>query len=143
MVAAVSSENPSQTMSVTADSMVMNSGCNGSIILPFPSGPVHSSISLSLSNVTGESSKATDCQDCGFSPVFLNGESLWDLDLDMETSNQNALQDLLDDYKTHLFGKKIRYASRKARADTRRRVKGRFVKAVESYDYDPLTTRDF
>ena len=37
------------------------------------------------------------------------------------------------------FGKKIRYASRKARADTRKRVKGRFVKTGEAYDYDPQT----
>ncbi|KAF2285005.1 hypothetical protein GH714_034608 [Hevea brasiliensis] len=42
-----------------------------------------------------------------------------------------------------LFGKQIRYASRKARADTRKRVKGRFVKAGEAYDYDPLVTEDF
>lgn len=44
---------------------------------------------------------------------------------------------------TWRFGKQIRYASRKARADTRRRVKGRFVKAGEAYDYDPSETRDF
>lgn len=37
------------------------------------------------------------------------------------------------------FDKSIRYASRKARADVRRRVKGRFVKAGEAYDYDPLS----
>ena len=37
------------------------------------------------------------------------------------------------------FDKSIRYASRKARADVRRRVKGRFVKAGDAYDYDPLS----
>lgn len=36
------------------------------------------------------------------------------------------------------FDKKIRYASRKERADVRKRVKGRFVKAGDPYDYDPL-----
>ncbi|KAL0363102.1 UNVERIFIED_CONTAM: Zinc finger protein CONSTANS-LIKE 10 [Sesamum calycinum] len=36
------------------------------------------------------------------------------------------------------FNKKIRYASRKARADVRKRVKGRFVKTGDPYDYDPL-----
>lgn len=41
------------------------------------------------------------------------------------------------------FGKQIRYESRKARADTRRRVKGRFVKAGEAYDYDPSETKEF
>ncbi|KAH6833562.1 hypothetical protein C2S53_005366 [Perilla frutescens var. hirtella] len=40
--------------------------------------------------------------------------------------------------KSRKFDKKIRYASRKARADVRKRVKGRFVKAGEPYDYDPL-----
>lgn len=41
------------------------------------------------------------------------------------------------------FGKQIRYASRKARADTRKRVKGRFVKSGEEYDYDPLVRSSF
>ena len=42
------------------------------------------------------------------------------------------------------FDKKIRYASRKARADVRKRVKERFVKAGEAYDYDPLSqTRSY
>lgn len=36
------------------------------------------------------------------------------------------------------YGKKIRYELRKARADIRKRVKGRFVKAGEAFDYDPL-----
>lgn len=41
------------------------------------------------------------------------------------------------------FGKQIRYASRKARADTRKRVKGRFVKSGEPFEYDPwLITND-
>ncbi|KAG8485351.1 hypothetical protein CXB51_021260 [Gossypium anomalum] len=38
----------------------------------------------------------------------------------------------------HMFEKRVRYASRKARADVRKRVKGRFVKAGDAYDYDPL-----
>lgn len=37
------------------------------------------------------------------------------------------------------FEKRVRYALRKARADIRRRVKGRFVKAGDAYDYDPLS----
>lgn len=42
------------------------------------------------------------------------------------------------------FDKRVRYESRKARADIRKRVKGRFVKAGQAYDYDPLaTTRSF
>ncbi|GAB2275016.1 Zinc finger protein CONSTANS-LIKE 9 [Dionaea muscipula] len=41
--------------------------------------------------------------------------------------------------KTRKFEKRVRYASRKARADVRKRVKGRFVKAGDAYDYDPLS----
>ena len=39
------------------------------------------------------------------------------------------------------IGKKIRYASRRARAYTRKIVRGRFVKAGDNYDYDPLTMK--
>ncbi|KAL7130501.1 hypothetical protein ABFS83_13G138100 [Erythranthe nasuta] len=42
--------------------------------------------------------------------------------------------------KARKFDKKIRYASRKERADVRKRVKGRFVKAGDPYDYDPLNS---
>ncbi|XP_057964849.1 zinc finger protein CONSTANS-LIKE 9-like [Malania oleifera] len=46
--------------------------------------------------------------------------------------------------KTRKFEKTVRYASRKARADVRRRVKGRFVKAGDAYDYDPVSqTRSY
>ncbi|CAF1925350.1 unnamed protein product [Brassica napus] len=37
----------------------------------------------------------------------------------------------------HIIGKKIRYASRRVRAYTRKIVRGRFVKAGDNYDYDP------
>ena len=49
--------------------------------LGFPGGQVHASVSLSLSNVTGESS-AADYQDCGLSQAFLAGESPWTSNLD-------------------------------------------------------------
>jgi hypothetical protein len=46
--------------------------------------------------------------------------------------------------KKKRFDKKIRYESRKERADIRKRVKGRFVKAGQPYDYDPTgPTRSF
>lgn len=42
------------------------------------------------------------------------------------------------------FEKTVRYATRKARADVRKRVKGRFVKAGDAYDYDPMSqTRSY
>lgn len=46
-------------------------------------------------------------------------------------------------FVTCRFGKQIRYASRKARVDTRKRVNGRFVKVGEAYDYDPSARRSF
>ncbi|KAJ8763780.1 hypothetical protein K2173_003562 [Erythroxylum novogranatense] len=120
--------------------------CNKSINLGFPvgSGQLHSSISLSLSNITGESS-ATDYQDCGLSPVFLTGESPWESNLEASCpqARHKAKMRYNEKKKTRTFGKQIRYASRKARADTRKRVKGRFVKAGEAYDHDPLTTGNF
>ncbi|XP_023512378.1 putative zinc finger protein CONSTANS-LIKE 11 isoform X3 [Cucurbita pepo subsp. pepo] len=108
---------------------------------------VHSSISVSLSNITGESSGA-DYQDCGLSPAFLT-ETSWDPSMEAigplakDRNRDKAKMRYNEKKKTRTFGKQIRYASRKARADTRKRVKGRFVKAGEAYDYDPLVTRNF
>lgn len=67
-------------MSASSNCMLLNPACTRNINLGFPAGQVHSSMSLSLSNITGESS-AADYQDCGLSPVFLAGES-WDSTLE-------------------------------------------------------------
>ncbi|XP_022845380.1 zinc finger protein CONSTANS-LIKE 12-like [Olea europaea var. sylvestris] len=128
--------------------MVMNpaAACNRSSIgLGFPNCQLPSTISLSLSNITGESS-AADYQDCGLSPMFLTGDnSRWDSNLEASCprARDKAKMRYNEKKKTRMFGKQIRYASRKARADTRKRVKGRFVKAEEAYDYEPLMTKDF
>lgn len=137
------SANVMQAMN-SSGCMVMNPCSNRSINLGFPAGQVHSGISISVSNITGESS-AADYQDCGLSPVFLNSESPWESNLEVSCpqARDKAKMRYNEKKKTRTFGKQIRYASRKARADTRKRVKGRFVKAGEAYDYDPLVTRDF
>ncbi|KAI4384981.1 hypothetical protein MLD38_003058 [Melastoma candidum] len=110
----------------------------------FPTGQVQSGMSLSLSNITGDSS-AADCQDCGMSPGLLARDT--QCESRVETNNPRARDKAKMRYnekkKFRTFGKQIRYASRKARADTRRRVKGRFVKAGEAYDYDPLTPGNY
>lgn len=103
--------------------------------------------SLSFSGVTGESS-AGDYQDCGASQMLLMGEPPW-----CPPSHENSLQsanrsDAVLRYKekkkARKFEKRVRYASRKARADVRKRVKGRFVKVGDAYDYDPLNqTRSY
>ncbi|XP_059664571.1 zinc finger protein CONSTANS-LIKE 12-like [Cornus florida] len=140
----VETPNVMQTMSDNANCMLMNPNCNRYLGLGFSPRQVHSSVSLSLSNITGEST-AADYQDCGLSPVFLTGESPWEPNLEASSpqARDRAKMRYNEKKKTRIFGKQIRYASRKARADTRKRVKGRFVKAGEAYDYDPLTTRNF
>lgn len=46
----------------------------------------------------------------------------------------NAMMRYKEKRKTRRYEKRIRYESRKARADTRKRVKGRFVKSTEAVD---------
>ncbi|GAA0142558.1 hypothetical protein LIER_03427 [Lithospermum erythrorhizon] len=97
---------------------------------------------LSFSGLTGESS-AGDYQDCGASPMLLMGEPPWcppgpESSLPSTSNRNDAVLRYKEKKKTRKFEKKVRYASRKARADVRRRVKGRFVKAGDRYDYDPM-----
>ncbi|GAB2215014.1 hypothetical protein Drorol1_Dr00019387 [Drosera rotundifolia] len=119
--------------------LLMNLSCTRSIGMNFATVQVPSSMTLSMSNITGESS-AADYQDCGLSPALLPGESSWDSAVEASCSQarDKAKIRYKEKKKTRMFGKQIRYASRKARADTRKRVKGRFVKADEACDYDPL-----
>lgn len=54
-------------------------------------------------------------------------------DMELLAKNRgNAMQRYKEKKKTRRYDKHIRYESRKARADTRTRVKGRFVKASEA-----------
>lgn len=133
------SANMIQVMRNNENSIPVNPSCSRNIDLGFVNGQIHSSLSLSLSNITGESS-ATDYQDCGLSPMFLMGESPWrsNLEVSCPQARDKAKMRYNEKKKTRMFGKQIRYASRKARADTRKRVKGRFVKAGEACDQDPL-----
>ncbi|XP_057507275.1 zinc finger protein CONSTANS-LIKE 10-like [Actinidia eriantha] len=98
---------------------------------------------LSFSGLTGESNGG-DYQDCGASSMLLMGEPPCAESSMPSTSRSSAVMRYKEKKKTRKFEKKVRYASRKARADVRKRVKGRFVKAGEAYDYDPLgKTRSF
>ncbi|XP_022971002.1 zinc finger protein CONSTANS-LIKE 10-like isoform X1 [Cucurbita maxima] len=98
---------------------------------------------VSFSGLTGESS-AGDYQDCGASSMLLMGEPPpWcapGTESSIPSSDRNnAVLRYKEKKKTRKFEKRVRYATRKARADVRRRVKGRFVKVGEAYDYDPLS----
>ncbi|KAJ0112143.1 hypothetical protein Patl1_01796 [Pistacia atlantica] len=97
--------------------------------------------SLSFSGLTGESN-AGDYQDCDASSMLLMGEPPWCPPCPetsfTSASRSEAVMRYKEKKKTRKFDKRVRYASRKARADVRKRVKGRFVKAGDAYDYDPL-----
>ncbi|KAJ4893120.1 Zinc finger protein CONSTANS-LIKE 9 [Raphanus sativus] len=119
-------------------------------IICFTSKPAHSN-NISFSGVTGDSS-AGDFQECGASSSMqLSGEPPWYPQTSQDNNacsqsvtRNNAVMRYKEKKKARKFDKTVRYASRKARADVRRRVKGRFVKAGEAYDYDPLTpTRSY
>lgn len=100
---------------------------------------------ISYSGFTGESIPA-EYQDCGVSPMLLMGEPPWlppGPDGSFAGIRDSAITRYKEKKKRRKFDHKIRYESRKARADVRKRVKGRFVKAGEAYDYDPLDTRSY
>nr|XP_018682559.1 PREDICTED: uncharacterized protein LOC103988384 [Musa acuminata subsp. malaccensis] len=73
--------NAGQIGSSSADPSFINVDNNRSGNFIFHNGNVCPTISLSLSNLTGESS-AADYQDRGVSPTFLTGESTWDSNLE-------------------------------------------------------------
>lgn len=104
-----------------------------------------SSLSLSLSGLSGDS----NYYDCGASSsMFLKGDPPWGPtspdSAGLVQARNYAMLRYMEKKKSRKYDKKIRYESRKARADVRKRVKGRFVKAGEAYDYDPLSvTKSF
>ncbi|XP_062220162.1 zinc finger protein CONSTANS-LIKE 9-like isoform X1 [Phragmites australis] len=131
---------------VSADSAMSKPGARADSSLCIPVRQVRSSLSRSFSGLTGESS-AGNHQDCGVSPMLLMGEPPWHSPGPEGSlaggSRDSALTRYKEKKKRRKFDKKIRYASRKARADVRKRVKGRFIKAGEAYDYDPLSLRNY
>jgi hypothetical protein len=96
----------------------------------------NSSLSLTASGMSADSMECTDV-----SPMFVSpgGEpSIGPDGLTFAQARDSAILRYKEKKKTRRFDKKIRYESRKARADIRKRVKGRFVKLGEAYDYDPV-----
>lgn len=136
-VGLVNAMQPACSNAASADS-IMSSKTEP--ILCFTGKQAHSS--LSFSGLTGDSN-AGDYQDCDASSMLLMGEPPWCPPCPetsfTSASRSKAVLRYKEKKKTRKFDKRVRYASRKARADVRRRVKGRFVKAGEAYDYDPLT----
>ncbi|KAG8364510.1 hypothetical protein BUALT_Bualt18G0004700 [Buddleja alternifolia] len=119
---------PACSNAVSVDSVI---SCKTEPNLRFTS-QAHSG--LSFSGLTGESS-AGEYQDCGVSSMLMMGEPPWNPP-GPESSlfpsvRSEAVMRYKEKKKARKFEKKVRYESRKARADVRRRVKGRFVKAVD------------
>ncbi|MBA0579418.1 zinc finger protein CONSTANS-LIKE 9 [Gossypium raimondii] len=134
-VGLVNAIQPACSNAASADSMMSN---KTNSILCFTARQDHSS--FSFSGLTGESSGG-DYQDCGASSMLLMGEAPWCPPSEVPFSSatrSDAVMRYKEKKKTRKFEKRVRYASRKARADVRKRVKGRFVKAGDDYDYDPL-----
>ncbi|KAL6909901.1 hypothetical protein ACP4OV_001560 [Aristida adscensionis] len=133
---------PANSNAISADSGMSNPGMKGDSSVCIPVRQARSSLSLSFSGLTGESS-AGDHQDCVVSSMVLMGEPPWHPPGAEGSFTGGSRDSAITRYKEkkqrRKFDKKIRYASRKARADVRKRVKGRFVKAGEAYDYDPLS----
>ncbi|KAK4748140.1 hypothetical protein SAY87_014726 [Trapa incisa] len=130
--------NPQPACSIASAESMMSSKTEP--IPCFTSRKTHSN--LSFSGLTGEGT-TYDYQDCGASSMHHMGEPPWcppsSESSQPSVSRSNAVMRYKEKKKNRKFVKRVRYASRKARADVRRRVKGRFVKAGDAYDYDPLS----
>ncbi|KAL5730981.1 hypothetical protein ACHQM5_003752 [Ranunculus cassubicifolius] len=133
--------NAMQGVNNGINQVLPNPTSNRDLNMSFPIGQANSSMSVSLSNLSCESS-AADYHDCEVSPLFIPADSPWDTTVDTSPqARDKAKMRYNEKKKNRTFGKQIRYASRKARADTRKRVKGRFVKAGDAFDYDPLPSQ--
>ncbi|XP_052881461.1 zinc finger protein CONSTANS-LIKE 15-like isoform X2 [Gossypium arboreum] len=96
----------------------------------------------STSSAFGGTRGSSSCSDLVFmEQAFLVGSDQGRLaaaskaDLELLAHNRgNAMQRYKEKKKTRRYDKHIRYESRKAKADSRTRVKGRFVKATDSPD---------
>ncbi|KAG0597015.1 hypothetical protein M758_UG304400 [Ceratodon purpureus] len=122
--------------------MAMND-IDGATSSQFVVRPALTSRSLTLSGRSGDSG---EYHDCNASPLFFSsGEPSRSSDsVSIAQARDSAMLRYKEKRKIRRFDKRVRYESRKARADIRKRVKGRFVKAGQAYDYDPLaTTRSF
>lgn len=105
------------------------------------SRPAQSTISHSILGQYWDSGTGDHRDSGGGLSIVIPGENPYDIPSENVFSSarrDGAVLRYKEKRKSRMFNKKIRYASRKARADIRKRVKGRFVKAGDPYDYDPL-----
>ncbi|KAL5102442.1 hypothetical protein RYX36_006769 [Vicia faba] len=143
MYASAGDSNCRGAIAASSDSMLST---KTEPILYYTEMQSHSNVSFSG---VINSASAGDNQECGGASSMLpTGEPPWcppcPENSIQSATRSNAVLRYKEKKKNRKFDKKVRYASRKARADVRKRVKGRFVKAGETFDYDPLSqTRSF
>ncbi|KAL3643311.1 Zinc finger protein CONSTANS-like [Castilleja foliolosa] len=132
--AATASSSRSETVCSKQVSADLMTSCKSDQNVCFPV-PAQSTLSFSYSGLNGECENLDQPECITEEHLFVNPCTDYQL--------SSAIRDVAvlryrEKRKSRKFDKKIRYASRKVRADVRKRVKGRFVKAGEAYDYDPL-----
>ncbi|XP_010524630.1 PREDICTED: zinc finger protein CONSTANS-LIKE 10-like [Tarenaya hassleriana] len=110
---------------------MLSAGSNAASADSFMSAKTDSIICFTEENNVG------DHQECEASSC-VRLSAAQDIVSSQAASRSDAVMRYMEKKKSRKFEKRVRYASRKARADVRRRVKGRFIKAGDTYDYDPL-----
>ncbi|KAL9453316.1 hypothetical protein AB3S75_009007 [Citrus x aurantiifolia] len=108
----------------------------GNMDSPWAIRPSYSTLSISTSRFSAESS-GTDSFGSRMSPITGGEASCHSPDLDGPhlEARENAMMRYKEKKKARRQDKQIQYPSRKARADARKRVQGRFLK-TEGYDSD-------
>lgn len=128
-----------ETMSATNYGLTEPSSMGASSCKTEPCLMRQAQSTLSFSGLNGESNIG-DYQDCGASATLIMADPpRASKPSSSSTQRNDAVMRYKEKRKARKFEKKVRYVSRKARADVRKRVKGRFVKAGDPYDYDPLS----
>ncbi|XP_042495921.1 zinc finger protein CONSTANS-LIKE 14-like [Macadamia integrifolia] len=124
-------ETPSETMKVLKD------------IYQFNCSTGHADATSESNNVSILRAASGSSKDGHFmeQPALTRVETMEaataNVDLELLAKNRgNAMLRYKEKKKMRRYDKHIRYESRKARADTRKRVKGRFVKATEAPDVE-------
>ncbi|XP_077212156.1 zinc finger protein CONSTANS-LIKE 14-like isoform X2 [Tasmannia lanceolata] len=130
----ISSQNglmkyPSQRQNNSNNPVSQRPSKSGSDILP----------PLRPSTTTFQSRVLSNSKNINFSevPPLIQTETTTHANMELLAQNRgNAMLRYKEKRKTRRYDKHIRYESRKARADTRKRVKGRFVKAAGALDIE-------
>lgn len=126
---------PSQRLGSASNLLTKWKNNQGNSILNEPSSSTNNL--PAIHSVSSSHKPVQDFQDISFGdqPLVRNEHvnSFKQVDSELMAEKRgNAMQRYKEKRKTRRYDKRIRYESRKARADIRKRVKGRFVKSAEN-----------